>query len=406
MNIKKAKHKHLTLDDRTEIQLSLNRGINIKGIAMIIGRDQTTIAKEIKKHIEIRDEGITRTDSDGNIKETEICPELLKSPYVCNPCTRKRTRCGFQKQYYNAKHAQEEYETVLRESREGIPLSKESFYEMDRILADGIKRGQRLYHIMQTVDLGVSKSTVYRHLNKGYLSIGPLDFPRVVKFKPRKKGPGPSIPKALRLGRTYDDFLAYVEENDLASWVEMDTVIGRIGGKVILTLHFTFCNFMLGVLLDNKSAAETAAKIKSLKASLAAAGFRFGDIFPLILTDNGSEFADVFSIENNLEGNRESLVFFCDPMQPHQKPRVEKNHTLLRDILPKGTSFDSFNQSAVNLIFSHINSIKRKNLNGKTPYELFTFTYGDKLTNILGIEHIPALEVVQSPKLIKVTLYD
>lgn len=55
---------------------------------MIIGKDPTTVAKEIKKHVEISDERVSRTDIDGNVKETEICPELLKSPYVCNPCTR------------------------------------------------------------------------------------------------------------------------------------------------------------------------------------------------------------------------------------------------------------------------------------------------------------------------------
>ena len=62
---------------------------------------------------------------------------------------------------------------------------------------------------------------------------------------------------------------------------EMDTVIGRIGGKVILTLDFTFCNFMIGLLLDNKTAAEATAKIRSLKALLVANRFPFGDLFPV-----------------------------------------------------------------------------------------------------------------------------
>jgi len=290
---------------------------------------------------------------------------------------------------------------LLSEAREGVPLSKDEFYETDRIVSDGIKRGQHLYHIIQTNKLSASKSTIYRHLKRGYLSVSAVDFPRVVKFKPRKVKPVAKIPKNLKVGRTHADFMAYVEENGVRSWVELDTVIGRVGGKVIMTFDFTFCNFMFGVLLENKTAAEVSSKMKSLKATLSAAGFKFGDVFPVMLTDNGGEFADVFSIEEDSEGVRETLLFFCDPYQSSQKPRVEKNHTLFRDIVPKGESFDGFTQETVNLIFSHVNSVKRRSLNGKSPFEVFEFTYGGKLPEVLGIVGIQADKVIQSPKLLK-----
>ena len=83
--------------------------------------------------------------------------------------------------------------------------------------------------------------------------------------------------------------------------------------------------------------------------------------FPLILTDNGGEFSNISAFENDLNGNQETKLFFCDPYKSCQKPHVEKNHTILHDICPKGTSFNSFTQQDVNLIFSHMNSIKRKN---------------------------------------------
>lgn len=399
-SINSNKNKHLTLDERMEIQDCLNHGMTFKAIAMRIGKDQTTVSKEVKKHLDISEDDVRRTDIYGKPIAPEICPALLKAPFVCNPCGKKRVRCKYRKQLYHAKKAQQEYEALLSESREGIPLNKESFYEMDRMLSEGVKRGQHLYHIMQTKDLGVSKSTIYRHLKRGYLSVSPIDFPRVVKFKPRKKKPDESIPKALKIGRTHEDFLRFLEENGITSWVEMDTVIGRVGGKVILTLDFTFCNFMAGILLNDKTAAETARNIRSLKNRFAAAGLRFGSILPLILTDNGSEFADVFTIENGLDGQKETDLFFCDPMQSSQKPRVEKNHTMFRDIVPKGESFDSFTQETVNLIFSHVNSVKRKSLNGKTPFDVFAFTYGEAAAKILGIKPIPADQVIQSPKLL------
>jgi IS30 family transposase len=301
---------------------------------------------------------------------------------------------------YVAKFAQQAYEKLLVEAREGIPLDKEKFYEADRVIAAGIRKGQHLYHILQSNDLKVSKSTVYRHLQKGYLSIAAIDFPRVVKFKPRKEKPAEHVPKGVRIGRTHADFLAYTQENDISIWTEMDTVIGRVGGKALLTLHFTLFNFMAGILLDHKTTADVTTQILSLKQRFTAEGLRFGDIMPLILTDNGVEFSDVISIENDQHGLKETGVFFCDPMQSCQKARVEKNHTLLRDIAPKGTSFDSFTQETVNLIFSHVNSVKRKILNGKTPYELFCFTYGEKAAHILGVSSVSPGLVVQSPMLL------
>jgi len=254
---------------------------------------------------------------------------------------------------------------------------------------------------MQSQDLGISKSSVYRYVQRGFLDVIPLDFPRIVKFKPRRNKPVEYVPKRLKIGRTHDDFQAFVELNEITSWIEMDTVIGEIGGKVILTLHFTCCNFMLGILLESKAAAEVSGKIQELKTKLLTVNINFGEIFPVILTDNGGEFSDIFAFENDAQGAKESSLFFCDPMQSCQKGKIEKNHTLFRDIVPKGKSFDNFSQKQVNLIFSHVNSIRRKVLNGKSPYELFTYIFDEKLANTLGIRRIPDDEVIQSPKLLK-----
>lgn len=74
------------------------------------------------------------------------------------------------------------------------------------------------------------------------------------------------------------------------------------------------------------------------------------NVFPLILTDNGVEFSNVYAIENNENGEQETKLFFCDPFQSSQKPYVEKNHTVLRDYIPKGTSFDDYTQDTIDLI--------------------------------------------------------
>ena len=392
------KNKHMTLDDRIEIQECLNKDVPFKAIARRIGKDPTTVSKEVKKHIHIKEAANGKTEGTTVVKKP--CPLLAKAPFVCNPCGKKRHACGYQKQYYNAQIAQREYESLLVEARDGIALTKESFYAGDEIIAKGMKKGQRLYHIMESNEVGFSKSTAYRNLHRGYLSVSKTDFPRVAKFKPRKQYKGDCVPKAVKAGRTYSDFLSFIDEGGIASWVEMDTVIGRAGGKVIMTFDFTRDNFMFGLLLDNKTAAEAASKIRMLKEALYNGGIRFGDIIPLLLTDNGGEFANVLAFTDDLEGNRETDLFFCDPYRSSQKPKVEKNHTIFRDIVPKGESFDDFTQETVNTIFSHVNSVKRKILNGKTPYEMFSFLYGDTVPTLLGIREIPAAKVVQSRKLL------
>ena len=390
---------HLTEDKRQEIRECLDKGMTFKDIAGRVGKAQTTISREVKKHLAVQPLSVKRTKADGAI-EDRPCPLLLKAPFVCNTCKKRRYSCAFQKQLYLAKNAQTEYKTLLHEAREGIPLNKEEFWRADSIIAEGIKKGQHLYHIMESNDVGFSKSSAYRHLHRGYLSVSKMDFPRVVKFRARKQHSPDSVPKAIREGRRYADFLAFIEEHDIASWVEMDTVIGRPGGKVIMTFDFTLCNFMFGLLLDNKTAAEAASKIRTIKAHMADNGVIFGEIVPLLLTDNGGEFASIAAFMADLDGEVETELFFCDPMQPCQKPKVEKNHTLFRDIVPKGKSFDAFTQNTVNLIFSHVNSVKRKVLNGKTPYEMFAFMFDKKTASVLGVEEISSADVIQSPKLL------
>ncbi len=387
------KNKHLTLDDRIEIQECLSKGMTFKAIGKRIGKNQTTVSREVKIHMEPYTNSFVRTK--------DVCPKLLKAPFVCNGCEKKsRSNCPYKRQIYSAKKAQAEYDTVLVESRTGIPLNKESFYETERIISEAVQKGQHIYHIIQSNNLPVSTATVYRHIQKRYYSITPLDLPRAVKFKPRNSKTSDYVPKWAREGRTFNDFLAYVEDNSDLPLVQLDTVIGRIGGKVIMTIHFVNSDFMIGLLLENKAAAEAANKIQSLKAELKTSGFNFGDIAPLLLTDNGGEFSVVSAFENDADGNIESHMFFCEPCAPHEKAEIEKNHTLFRDIVKTGTSFDDFTQETINLIFSHVNAVKRKQFNGKSAYDMFSFYYSERLASALGISFIPANDVIQTPKLL------
>ena len=384
-----TKHKHLTLSDRNDIQLGLERGENFKAIGQSILKDPTTVSKEVKRNRQVRESTCDKLP----------CPLLNKAPFVCNGCPKRRQNCGFKKIFYLAKQAQKQYEQTLVEAREGTPLNSKTFWDMDKIISDGVKKGQHIYHILKTHNLDVSSSTVYRHIRKGYLSIAPIDLARAVKFKERRKSKLPSIPKEAKKGRSYEDFQNYLALKQLNSWLEMDTVMGRMGGKVLLTFNLSFCNFIFARLLDNKTALEVTKHLYDIKNTLHQADKDFFQLFPVILTDNGGEFARVDDIEMDVRG--ESKLFFCDPNRSDQKGRIEKNHTLIRDILPKETSFDNLTQEDINLVCSHVNSVKRAALNGKSAYELFAFTYGEEIPKLLGISKIPAEDVCQSSTLLQ-----
>ena len=384
-----TKHKHLTLSDRNDIQLGLERGETFKAIGQLILKDPTTVSKEVKRNRQVRESTCHNLP----------CPLLDKAPFVCNDCPKRRQNCGYKKIFYLAKQAQKQYEQTLVEAREGTPLNSKTFWDMDKVISEGVKKGQHIYHILKTHNLDVSSSTVYRHIRKGYLSIAPIDLVRAVKFKERRKSKLPSIPKEAKKGRSYEDFQNYLSLNQLNSWLEMDTVIGRMGGKVLLTFNLSFCNFIFARLLDNKTALEVTKHLYDIKNTLHQADKDFFQLFPVILTDNGGEFARVDDIEMDVRG--ESKLFFCDPNRSDQKGRIEKNHTLIRDILPKGTSFDNLTQEDINLVCSHVNSVKRVALNGKSAYELFAFTYGEEIPKLLGISKIPAEDVCQSSTLLQ-----
>ncbi len=81
--------------------------------------------------------------------------------------------------------------------------------------------------------------------------------------------------------------------------------------------------------------------------------------------------------------------------------RISFSFVTLIALTKKETSFDNLAQENINLVYSHVNSVKRAALNGKSSYKLFSFTYGEGLIpKLLGISKIPAKDVFQSYKLL------
>ena len=242
--------------------------------------------------------------------------------------------------------------------------------------------------------------TIYNYVDAGVLSVGNLDLPRKVRYKKRKAKKSVRVDKKCHVGRTYEDFLAFMEEHPDYAVVEMDSVEGkRDSTKVLLTLFFRNSTCMLAFLREANTARSVTDIVNDLYGRLGRE--QFCKMFQVILTDRGSEFTDPASIEFDNEGNRRTYVFYCDPQRSDQKGSIEVTHEFIRRILPKGTSFAALTQDKVQLMMNHINSYTRKKLNNRSAHQLFSFFYGEEVASALKMQAIPANEIILKPELLK-----
>ena len=428
-----AKNIHLVLDDRITIEVLLKERATFTQIAKELGKDPSTISKEVRRHLQVVHKGkynpcakrigcrkhgtacrkckhntpfpCTRC---GFIDCYEQCDEFVelkckkinKPPYVCNGCV-DRHKCKLEKRLYIAKDAQRVYEATLTESRRGIAISPEELKRIDDIISPLIKQGQSIHMICvnNADDIMLDEKTIYNYIDAGLLSVCNIDLPRKVRYRTRPKKKPVRVDKQCHLGRTYDDFESYMAANPDVPVVEIDTVEGRKGGKVLLTIYFGNSSLLLAFIRDNNTAKSVTEVFNLLYETLGHDTFT--NLFQVILTDRGSEFTNPLAIEFNNEGKRRTRVFYCDPQCSNQKGGCEVAHEMIRRVLPKKTSFDNLTQEDINLMMSHINSYNRKKLNNQSAMQLFSFLNGGDVLGKIGIKSIPANEINITPLLLK-----
>lgn len=429
-----CKGKHLRMEDRLIIEYGLDQNYTLKEIAERIKKDPTTVSKEIKrnrflkvnklKEKDLRScqhrRSCNKTNLCGNgcgkqckkcsfincyrtCKEYSVkkCSKLNRYPYVCNSCNTVTT-CTGEKSYYKAKVADTKYKELLVASREGLNITSDELKKMDEIISPLILKGQSISHIFthHKDELKLSERTIYYYFDKNAFTARNIDLPRKVKYKPRKKSTLPVLKESVhRAGRTFSDFVNFIEENPDLPVVEMDTVHGTRSGRVLLTFMFRNCSLMLAFIMESCNQTAVKEAIDKIYGVLGHDVFKRS--FPVILTDNGSEFKNPEALELDEMGNQRTKIFYCNPMASYQKPHVEKNHEYIRYIIPKGKSFDNRTQKDITLMINHINSTARASLNGSTPFKLAQLLLDVSLLDKLSLKHIEADEVHLKPALFK-----
>lgn len=426
------KNKHLTIADRVEIEKGLSQNKSFASIARSIGVSTSTVSREVKQNrtlsrIEKKrfnlckhknecrmtnvcgscPDGIGRCKGCARVKcflvcegfEERTCEILERAPFVCGSCPRYMN-CRFRHASYRAVEAQLRYECRLAESREGISLSADELVRVVRIVKSHLQKGWSFEAIWASYGaaLPVSIRTMYTYAERGILGLANIDLPKKVRYKPRRKVRDWRV--ADRSGRSYSDFLDLPQSvRDHA--VQMDCVIGKARNyKCILTLHFPHWEFQLMILLEEHAPACVVGALDYIESVI---GYeRFKKLFGVILTDRGIEFADFEAIERSASApQRRCRVFYCDPMRSCQKGSCEKNHGLIRRIIPKGSDLDCLRQYDVATVASHVNSYPRPSLGGRSPFAMAARKIPKRLLDELGISWLRADEVCLKPEALK-----
>lgn len=418
------KNLHLTVQERIIIEKGIENGSTKAAIALTIGKDKSTVGKEIKKHRELVHKSSYKINC-ANIKNCShnhvcdncadfkpfTCNRRDRSPGACNGCS-KYTHCRYDKYRYKADFSHKKYREDLVDSRTGINMSYEECKAMADIIVPLIKAGHSPYHIVTNhPELNISEKTLYNYIENGiFREFGLLDIDLRIKTKRKitKKASNKykkREDKKYLNGRTYDDFINYTAENKNLSVVEMDTVYNNGStGPFMQTFKFLDYSFMFIVYQEEKTAKSMVEGVDLLEKILGKD--LFSEEVAIIKTDRGSEFCDAEGFEKEENESRRTRIFYCDPMASGQKGSLENNHKEIRYICPKENDLKDLglnSQEKANLIVSHINSQSKEHLKGKSPLEVMEFMNPALYQKFkdFGIERINKDNIVLKPYLLK-----
>lgn len=333
------------------------------------------------------------------------CDRLKKFPYVCNGCD-NRNYCYLNRFVYDPVDVWKSMINKRSESRKGSHASEMEFKRLADLLIPLIKdKHQSLPQIFLThkEEIRWSYPTILSLIDKGLIAgLKNIDLTKRVRYPIHyKKNDNEPTNAAFLTNRTYDDFVAFISDNQFMDVVEMDTVLSCKGvSACLLTLLFRKSNFMLAFLLKEKTAKEVAKVFEWIKKQLGIELYK--KTFAVVLTDNGSEFANPYSIEYDYEnGEKICSLFYCDPGKSGQKGKIEKNHVELRKIFPKGCDFSHFSQAQINVALSNVNSEPRAILNRNCPGVIAKVFLDEKILGLNEYQFVDPDKVILHPSLFR-----
>ena len=333
-NTESRKNKHLNFKERMTIEIRLKDGFSVYKIAKELGRSINTITNEINR-------GTTTQISQGKHIEIYLADtgEAVYKNNRLNSCrSLKRLACS---EFINYT----------------VDKIKNDSWSPDACVGEAIANGRFERSQM------VCTKTLYNYIDLGLLDIKNTDLPiklrrntKLSKVKKHKKNLGTSISE-----RPID----INSRTEFGHW-EIDTVIGEKSNndKVLLTIleRKTRYAIVLDIVAKTANAVTDAlSRVRNLF------GEQFSQVFKTITGDNGSEFADLSTIESETD----TKVYFTHPYSSFEKGTNERHNGLIRRFIPKGKRISDYSSNDIAFIEEWMNTLPRRILNYKTPEELF-----------------------------------
>lgn len=422
----KGSKKHITTIDRFKILKYLSLGYNIPKIAYLLGYNKTSIYRELilNSVVENKRPNTHQIGQLRNCKNAQTCLSngikkcsktcmkymaktcsLIKKPYeICNFCERKNG-CKHERLIYHPEIAQDTAKDRFRNGKTKIKLDDDELRLFDDYVSSLIINGQSpevVKSYSSDVNFPVCSRTLRNYIDKGLLTAKNIDLRRKLSLTVSKNYNYPrtySHNPLRKINHLYDDYLDYIRDHPNLVTFQCDTVFGkRNDKKCLLTIHADKLHFQMYILLTNKTAVRVNQAFKSIINRLGKE--RFSKVFEVLLSDNGSEFDDLLSLETDENGVVLCHVFFTRAYRSSDKAECERNHELFRFIKKKGKTLDTLEEEDIELINSNINSYPRKSLSWKTPIEAMKDRFGNDIVSLLGIEEIKRKDVNLTARLL------
>ena len=305
-----------------------------------------------------------------NFSQTTIAATIGKDKSVVS--RELRRNCDMRSGEYRCELAQRKYEERLKRKPKAVRFDAEVRERVEAMLAKDFSPEQ-IAGRCRLEGLGcVSHERIYQHVWADKKRGGDLyTHLRRKGRKYRKRGAGKDSRGTISDRVSIDSRPAVVDERSRFGDLELDTVIGRNHKGAILTVNDRATGLCWLALLGGKESEPLKdALIKKLSPLK-------GDI-KTATADNGKEFAAHREIAEALGID----VFFAHPYHSWERGANENMNGLIRQYIPKGSSFENLNDKDILLIQNKLNNRPRKRLKFLTPIEYFLRNFAPSIENI------------------------
>jgi len=308
---------HLTKEQRYTIEVMKNSGYKQKAIAAAIGKDNSAVSRELKRNCDGRS-GKYRSD-------------LAHRKYTLR-----------QKSKPKEKHFTQEIEGYVKQGLEK-KLSPEQIVGRAKLEGKQCVSHERIYQYIWTDKK--NNGELYKHLR----SQG-----KTYRKRGNRKDKRGKIKNRVDIDQRPD----IVEKRERFGDFEIDTIIGRNHKGAIVTINDRATGLLKMKKLESKNAELLADKTIEVLMP-------YKDNLHTITSDNGKEFAAHQKIAEQLNID----FYFAKPYHSWERGSNENLNGLIRQYIPKKSSFDNFTEEYIQWVEDELNNRPRKRFQFYSPNE-------------------------------------